>query len=417
MIFITKFKSQSKQKQQVVLLYFTTMVGVVLGVLASVINTRFLSPADYGDVRYVQNIINFIASLLLFGYFLSGSRMLALSKDEYRSRTIRGVMLVILIIACVVLALSILVCYAIHVNTNEHLSWLFIVSLPVCFFPLLLNYINTVFQGDNYIGRISIARLLPPLIYVCLAYLIYSRFGASSEKMILLQWGVYTVILFAIIFSAHFKIANVKTIFREVNKENKQYGFQLYIGSLVMVATNYIAGITLGMFNQDNSEVGFYTLALTVTSPLATLPAIIGTTYFKQFASQPKIPNKVMKASVLLTAGSCLLFVILIKPIVIFLYSEDYATVGTYAIWLSVGFSIHGFGDMINRYLGSHGQGISIRNSSVANGIFKLFGYTVLVYLWNTNGALLTNVLCSFIYCFVLLIYYYKFIKQRHEQV
>ena len=406
-MFITKLRSQSKQKQQVVLLYFTTMVGVALGVLASVINTRFLSPADYGDVRYVQNIINFIASLLLFGYFLSGSRMLALSKDEYRSRTIRGLMLIILIIAC----------YAIHVNTNEHLSWLFIASLPVCFFPLLLNYINTVFQGDNYIGRISIARLLPSLIYVCLAYLIYSKYGASSEKMILLQWGVYTVILFAIIFSAQFNIDNAKIIFHEVNKENKQYGFQLYIGSLVMVATNYIAGITLGMFNQDNSEVGFYTLALTVTSPLATLPAIIGTTYFKQFASQPKIPNKVMKASILLTAGSCLLFILLIKPIVVFLYSEDYATVGTYAIWLSVGFCIHGFGDMINRYLGSHGQGISIRNSSVSNGVFKLFGYTALVYLWNTNGALLTNILCSFIYCFVLLIYYYKFIKQRHEQV
>ena len=61
MIFISNFKSQSKQKQQVVLLYFTTMVGVVLGVLASVINTRFLSPSDYGDVRYVQNIINFIS--------------------------------------------------------------------------------------------------------------------------------------------------------------------------------------------------------------------------------------------------------------------------------------------------------------------------------------------------------------------
>lgn len=49
-------------------------------------------------------------------------------------------------------------------------------------------------------------------------------------------------------------------------------------------------------------------------------------------------------------------------------------------IWLSVGFSIHGFGDMINRYLGSHGQGVSIRNSSISNGVFKLFGYTVLVY-------------------------------------
>ncbi len=62
-----------------------------------------------------------------------------------------------------------------------------------------------------------------------------------------------------------------------------------------MVASNYLAGITLGVFNEDNTEVGFYTLALTVTTPLSTLPAIIGTTYFKQFATQPCIPSKVLK--------------------------------------------------------------------------------------------------------------------------
>ena len=49
-----------------------------------------------------------------------------------------------------------------------------------------------------------------------------------------------------------------------------------------MVASNYLAGITLGVFNEDNTEVGFYTLALTVTTPLSTLPAIIGTTYSLQ---------------------------------------------------------------------------------------------------------------------------------------
>ena len=191
----------------------------------------------------------------------------------------------------------------------------------------------------------------------------------------------------------------------------KDYGIQLYWGSLVMVATNYLAGISLGIFNEDNTEVGFYTLAMTVTSPLTTLPAIIGTTYFKQFATQDKIPDKVMKFTILITVISCLCFIILIKPIVTFLYSEEYEKVGTYAIWLSVGYGIHGIGDMINRYLGSHGQGKSIRNSSIANGIFKIFGYTVLVYLWNTEGALLTNVLCSFIYTIMLFYYYRIFIN------
>lgn len=84
------FRNFSKQRKQVVLLYLSTILGVLVGVLASIVNTRFLAPPEYGDVRYVQNIINFIASLLLFGYFLSGSRLLALSDSEERSRNIRG---------------------------------------------------------------------------------------------------------------------------------------------------------------------------------------------------------------------------------------------------------------------------------------------------------------------------------------
>ena len=400
----------SKQKKQVVLLYVTTMLGVFIGVLSSIINTNFMDPEDYGDVRYIQNIINFIASLLLFGYFLSGSRLLALSKDEKYSQRIRGTMVVILSIASLVLLLGTGICYFIHKN-NSTVAYLFLVSLPVCFNPLLLNYINTTAQGDNHIGRLSITRLLPALLYVIIAYIIYSRFGATSTRMILLQWGIATVCYILIIISSRPNFKNLKPIFQELNKENKDYGLQLYWGSLVMVATNYLAGISLGIFNENNTEVGFYTLAMTVTSPLTTLPAIIGTTYFKQFATLDRIPAKVMKFTILITFISCLCFIVLIKPIVTFLYSEEYEKVGTYAIWLSVGYGIHGIGDMINRYLGSHGQGKSIRNSSIANGIFKIFGYTVLVYLWNTEGALLTNVLCSFIYTIMLFYYYRKFIN------
>ena len=392
------------------------MFGILLGVLSSIINTRFMDPKDYGDVRYVQNIILFIASLLLFGYFLSGSRLLALSQNECYSRRIRGAMIVILLFASFILILSTIVCFFIH-YTNYELAFLFIVSLPVCCYPLFSNYVGTTAQGDNQIGRLSLARLLPGLLYVPISYLIFNNFGATSTKMILLQWGIATLVLLAIICSTRPSFKNLKQVFKEINKENKDYGLQLYIGSLVMVATNYIAGITIGLLNSDKSEVGFYTLSLTVTHPLTTLPAIIGTTYFKKFASQPYIPANVLKASVLLSVTSCLLFIILIKPIVSFLYSEEYAIVGTYAIWLSAGFCIHGFGDMINRYLGSHGQGKSIRNSSIANGLCKLFGYTVLVYFWNTKGALFTNVLCSFIYCVVLLYYYKKFISQKDASI
>lgn len=400
----------SKQNKQVILLYMSTLLGTLLGVLSSIVNTRFMLPEDYGNVRYVQNIINFIASLLLLGYFQSGSRLLALSTGEPQSRKIRGCMVVILAIAGLVLLTATGINYLFHAD-NLRVANLFLVSLPVCLYPLLHNYINTTAQGDNHIIRLSINRMVPSLLYVPLAFIIYSSFGSSSTKMILLQWGIYSLVCIILIISTNPSFRNLKPTFRQLTLENKNYGIQLYYGSLIMVATNYIAGITLGMFNEDNTNVGFYTLALTVTGPLATLPATIGTTYFKQFARQNKIPGKFLKLTFLMTLFSCVAFIVLIHPLVTFLYSESYSQVGVYASWLAVGFCMHGLGDMFNRYLGSHGEGKSIRNASFVCGFFKLIGFSLFVYLFNITGALLTCVVSSIAYFICMVYYYNRFIK------
>lgn len=405
----------TREKKQVVLLYGATLGSVFFGVFSSIINTRFLDPTNYGDVRYVQNIISFIASLLLFGFFLSGSRLLAISKDEKNSREIRGIMIVILAVASGILCLSTTITAFIHYS-NRILFSLFLISLPVCLNPLLVNYVNTTAQGDNHIGRLAIARLSPLILYVGIAYLVYSKFGATSVRMILLQWGIATIILCGVIISQKPSFLNLKSKFELLKKENKQYGFHLYIGSLIMVSTNYLAGISLGIFNENNSEVGFYTLALTVTQPLAMLPQIIGTTYFKKFATLPSIPKNVFKATIALTLSSCICFIVLIKPIVVFLYTERYSVVGLYASILAVGFCFHGVGDMMNRYLGSHGLGKCIRNASICNGIIKVLGYTFFVMLWNTKGALVTTLICSIVYCMMMLYYYVKFVRGQSQK-
>ena len=281
----------SRSKGQAMLLYVSTLVGLVFGVLSSIINTHFLDPVDYGDVRFVQNIIQLIASLLLFGYFLSGSRILALSNDKGYSQRVKGCMVSILCITIVVLMLACYILYICYLN-KPGVAYLFLVSIIVCANPIIQNYINTTAQGDNQIGRISAIRLLPPLFYIPLAYIVYSQIGATSSRMVLLQWGVYTFIGVCVVVSTKPKFNDLKPIWETLKLENKNYGLQLYIGSLVMVTTNYLAGITLGFFGSDNREVGFFTLALTITSPLAMLPGIIGTTYFKSFSTQSRIPAK-----------------------------------------------------------------------------------------------------------------------------
>lgn len=397
----------SKHTIQVLYLYAATLLGSLLGFVTSIVNTNFLTEQEYGDVRYVQNLITLFASLLLFGYFLSGSRLLALSNDEHYSRRIRGAMVTVLFVCSLILVAATCVTGFFHFG-DDGTGPLFFLSLPVCFYPLLTNYINTTAQGDNHIGRLALSRLLPALLYIPVAYLVYSAYGATPKLMTLLQWGIYTLVLVLLVVSTRPSFNNLKPVFRELRNENVQYGKHLYYGSLAMVATNYLAGFTLGVFNDDNVNVGFYTLALTLTAPLAYLPGIIGTTYFKKFVNEPRIPSKVFKGTLAVTILSCLCFILFIRFFVEWFYPAPYSVVGEFASWMAIGFSVHGLGDMINRFLGSHGDGKAIRNSSYACGVFKIFGFVFLVWIWDIQGALLTNVVSSCVYCFALYIYYKK---------
>ncbi len=399
----------SKRLRQVLALYTSTLVGVFLGFVASIINTNALDPAAYGDVRYVQNIIQLLSWLLLFGYFLSGSRLLALENDEEKRREIRGVLVIILGVICLGTALLDLVIGLFHSDAPTG-TRLFLYSIPVCFYPVLINYLNTTAQGDNHIGRLSVARLLPHFVYIVVAYYLYKTCVVTSALMLTLQWGIYSLVLFGVIASTKPKFRNIAYHWNRLKVENLAYGRKLYYGSLAMVATNYLPGFTLGLFDSDNVNVGFYTLALTLTTPLSYLPAIVGTTYFKQFVNEPQIPDKVFRFTLLVTVCSCICFILLINPLVSILYRDDYAQVGVYASWMAVGFAFHGLGDMINRFLGSHGIGTPIMNSSIACGLVKVVGYFLLVYFWGIEGALITTILSSMVYCVCLYFYYRRIV-------
>ncbi len=402
-------KAITKSKSQVIYLYASTLLGSLLGFATSIVNTRFLTDAEYGDVRYVQNLITMLACLLQFGFFHAGNRLLALSDDETRSRRVRGAMVAILTVSSLILILMTLVAGVVHYGQKE--LFLFLVSLPVCFYPLFTNYVNTTAQGDNFIGRLALSRLLPPILYVAIALLAFRYFEATSSFVILLQWGVYSVVFVLIIISTRPSFKDLKPIYSELKVENRSYGVHLYYGALAMVATNYLAGLMLGIFNDDNVNVGYYTLALTLTTPLSYLPGIIGTAYFKKFVNESAIPKSVFRATMLLTIVSCIMFLLFINIVVDWFYPKSYAVVASYSYWLAIAFCVHGIGDMINRFLGSHGLGIPIRNSSYLCGVFKVLGFIVLVWLWDVEGALITNVVSSCVYCLTLYYYYKKSIK------
>lgn len=406
--------SLNKNSKQVIVLYFCTLLGVLVGMLVSVLNTRNLAPNEYGDVRYVNNIIQMLSGILLFGYFVTGSRLLAIAKSREEASQIKGGLVTILAITVAIMMVCMVACGLIHhYILHKDYAWLFYTAIPVCGSTLLLNYMNTSAQGDNSIYSIAAARLLPSTIYLLVAYFVYRRFGASSWLMLVLQNGIALTVLSVIIWRNKPSFKNLKQTFKVLQKENKSYGLQVYYGSLTGVSIHYIAGITLGMFAANNANVGFYSLALTVTRPLAMLPSIIGTTYFKRFAHENNISHKILFTTFSMSFLSMLGFIILIYPFVGFLYDDRYSDVALYACILSVGFTFHGLGDVFNRFLGAHGQGKSLRNGAFISGGIALIGYTIGVYYFRIWGAIATKIMTSLAYFTSMLVYYLNYIKKK----
>ena len=375
---------KNNKYQQVSVLYISSLLGILLGVLTSVINTRNLVPELYGNYRYVQNIISFVSSILLVGFFTSGSRLLALSKDEAYSRRIRGAMCTILGITNIILMIVMAVLYVLSIGKgNSDLTSVYLVSIPLCGNMLFINYINTTAQGDNQINRIALARFLPSLLYCIAAFLIYRYIGASSSLMLALFNGSAIIVLGSIIISTKPSFKNVKESFRILNEENKKYGFNVYLGSLMGVSTQYIAGIALGQISATNAEVGFY--------------------------------NKVLKGSIAATILSFILFSFSIKYIVGFLYDESYSSVSVYSIYLAAAACVNGLGDLFNRFLGAHGQGRQIRNGAFACGVVVLLGCFTLIPIWGIYGAIATRVLSATTYFICMVLFYLVYIKKNGE--
>lgn len=406
----------NKSSKQATVLYVSTLLGVLVGMLVSILNTRNLSPNEYGDVRYVNNIIQMLSGIFLFGYFVTGSRLLAIAKSKEEAAQIKGGLVTILGLT-IALMMVCMVAFGLihHFILHRDYAWLFYTAIPVCGSVLLLNYMNTSAQGDNSIYSIAAARLLPSTIYLGVAYLIYALFGASSWLMLVLQNGIALLVLSAIIWYNKPSFKNLKQTFKALQKENKFYGLQVYYGSLANVSVQYIAGITLGLFAVNNANVGFYSLALTVTGPLAMLPSIIGTTYFKRFAHENSISHRILITTFSMALLSMIGFVFLIYPVVEFLYDDRYSDVALFACILSIGFTFHGLGDVFNRFLGAHGHGKPLRDGAFISGAIALIGYTLGVYCFDIWGAIFTKILASLAYFISMLTFYIMYIHKIHS--
>ncbi|MGI9550957.1 MAG: lipopolysaccharide biosynthesis protein [Aurantibacter sp.] len=402
--------------QKVGMMYGASILAIVLGFLISIFNSRVLGPDRFGDLKFIETVARFIASLVSVGFFISLARLLAINKEKTKERRYIGLLVIIFVIASLIgivliLSFSLAEPYFFGHELDATLRAFFFIVPVILGTTALLE----ILKGMHKIYSLSLLSILPALSYLLIIYLIDQNQTIYLETVLLVLYGVnlLIVLFFFISLKPDFNIK--KYLVQELFKENKFNGRPIYFGSLAGVATTHIAGLSISYF-MNNTQVGFFMLALTICSPLLVIPSVMGTVFFKQFATIRSIPNKVFYFSILSTLAALVVFYGLIEKVVVTFYTEEYLPVADISRYLIIGFIFHGLGDLINRFLGAKGQGRLLRNAAYMVGIVNVLGYTILIKFFNINGAIITKILASGLYLVVMYIYYLNFVKSNRTK-
>lgn len=406
--------------KQVVLLYGVTFTGVPLGIVTSIILTRFLGPSAYGDYKFLYELFRFAFIIISIGLLQAGNRALVLNDDPEKAKEYYGAELVIMLALFMVMSVGLYI-YAFYDNnvSEKGLQDILFYLIPFSWVFLLVRLFETLFQADNRIFLLSYSRLYPKvgfLIAIIPVYIFYKDFGGDRLALI---WALFILtqifVFIFIIFQIRPSFKNLRLRIKKIWKYNISYGFNVYLGSISAVGFAALTGVLISYFGSDNTGVGYFSLALTIVTPLSFIPNVLATTHYKDFSIQKQVHKRLINIALILSLSALVFIWIIVKPFIDIFYGSEFQPVISLTIVLSTGMICYGLGDFFNRFLGAHGQGKALRNSSFLVGFILLTLNILLIPKYGENGAAIAKALSGLIYVVIILIYYRLLVRKLNK--
>jgi O-antigen/teichoic acid export membrane protein len=389
--------------RQATTLYVASFAGIPLSVVTSIVFTRFLGPQGYGDFSFLDSLFDFARIIFPAGFFYAANRALVLNNDRQKAREYYGAALVYLFLLFAVMAAAMLVYGLLDPNlASKGLDRFFLLLLPFGWIFLLMPYFDNMLHADNRIRDLAATRLLPKLVTFSAAIIIYFLMHNYDGNRLAIIWPVYLLAFLAVYVLVFWRIRisfrNLKQRMSSILHHHRSYGIHLYVGALFSAGAVSLTGILISYFSDDNSGVGFFALAIAISRPLALIPGVIATTWFKDFSTQARISQRLFITTLLLSLIAFAALLLLAGPFVRLAYSNEFAPVIPLTYLAGAGMLFYGLGSFFNRFLEARGFGKLIRNTHILMGTALLVLNILLIPKHGTTGAAVAMIVASMIY-------------------
>ena len=407
---LLKQKSKEKNVHQTVLLLASTLLGLLFGFTTNSLLTRILGKVEYGNYAFLFNIFTFCQVIFNFGIFFSIGRLVAISSDERKTRGYYSVALCLIFVLYLMMSISLIIFSNVSSTIQKNnLYQILMISIPLGWIYIVINFNESFLQGVNKIKLLSLTRWLPKFIFTLILVAIFFLLKKSSiTTVIFLNYFTLLISCVLVYYRVKPTLENFKRRLYEIFIGVKQFGFDIYLGSLVATGSGSLSGILISYFSINNVEVGYFTLATLLSSPLALIPNIIATVQFKKFANSNKIQPSLTVATLALSLGLLVLTMVLARFVITAFFGNEYVDAVILLRVLSFGYILYGFGDFFNRFLLAKGKGKELRNASIYIGITLLVANFIMIALHGAMGAAIARIISGLVYVIIILYYYKK---------
>jgi O-antigen/teichoic acid export membrane protein/SAM-dependent methyltransferase len=399
--------AKTKTGRQTLMLFGGQILAMAVGIITTPIMTRVLGPDEYGRYISVLAIVTFLATFFDFGFFVSGSRLLA--KSDHRDgerRVFAGLLSIAVIEAFIFSAIIYGLSFWVDRWFQGSVGTILRIVAPLAGFVPLQFSVQEITRGSNRIEQQAGLTVFPGLWMLIGVLMLTLKGNLGVLSVTLLNFsGLAAAFLMVILF---FKpdFSKLKESLRDIYQETLSYGFPSYIGRVFSSASFSTDRLFLSSFAVQAS-VGFYSLATLMASPLVLLSQSFADSVFKRMAKQDRISPLVILINLAWLIPAALLLILLGPVLVRLLFSERYLPVVPLLIPLAIAGIFQGLYQPYNHFLGAHGQGRAMRNAGLIVTIANLVLNFSLIKYFGAMGAAVASLGANVTY-FVACVWYYK---------
>lgn len=397
--------------------YFIALVlNAVLGVGVYVILTRAMDVPSFGTYSFIVAFFLFSGMFFDFGIAPAGMRLMALVDSAAAFSRRAGALLSLsaalgLLFAVFVFLGSFAVDAWVHEGAGRVLR---MVAPLTAVFPLQ-EMILSISQGSSRMKLMSAYLLLPRSILILVLLALVITVGVDVRIAVI-------ALLLAMAAAIGIAIGVLKPVFRGLRaefaliwKEVREFGREVYLGRIVDGLTTGFDKLLLTKFH-GMAMVGFYSIAMTMSTPIAMLSKAVSQSAYKRFATEPRIPRKLLLLSLLWSTAGAAVFWMAYQTLIPLFFTDRYISALNVLPWVMAGFALAGLNQPFHAFLAAHRKGREIRIMSVTTSTINIGLNLALIPVLAMTGAGVAFFSTYAVNIVMNLYFYRRYLEERAAQ-